>query len=177
MKKFKDEKHYRLKNYNYAQNGYYYVTICTKDREHLFGEICEADIQLSPIGNIAKQYWEEIPRHFTYALLDEYIFMPNHMHGIIRIEYDNNEYCRNAINRVPTGCGGITEQYNSMGKQTLGEIIRWFKGRSTYEIHKLFPTIEIWQPRFYDHIVRNEHDLERIRKYIILNPKRWEENY
>ena len=78
----------RLKDWDYSSNGYYYVTICTKNREHYFGEIKDDAMMLSGTGMIAEKIWHEIPDHFPFVILDEFIIMPNHLHGIIQIDND-----------------------------------------------------------------------------------------
>lgn len=170
----------RLKNYDYSQNGYYFITICTKDRKCYFGEIVNSEMQLSEIGKIVKQYWLEIPKHFSFAVMDEFVIMPNHVHGIVVIENhinDNNANIngRDAINRVSTG--GITGKNNPMLHQSISKIIRWHKGRCTFEINKMQGNIFFaWQSRFYDRIIRNERELKNTRQYIVDNPKNWEKD-
>ena len=167
----------RLKDWDYSSDGVYYVTICTKNRECVLSKIIDARIQLSSIGEIVKKYWMEIPKYFENILLDEFIIMPNHVHGIIIID---NERCRDAINRVSTKTineqrGGITKNHNPMLSKSLSTIIRWYKGRSSYEINKTQNEIYFaWQPRFYESIIRNEKQLNIIREYITNNPINWE---
>ena len=171
----------RLKNWDYSKAGYYYITICVKNRDCAFGQIKNSLMILSDIGMIADKYWREIPEHFPLARLDEYVIMPNHVHGIIIINNNVGDYRRDAINRVSTDgmspdiAGGITKNKNPMlNPNCLSNIIRWYKGRAAFEINNFqnkFPFA--WQPRFYDHIVRNEKDLNRIRSYIKSNPLNW----
>jgi len=152
----------RLKSWNYSSAGWYYVTICTQDRICYFGNITNRKTNLSTIGNITKQFWKEIPKHFNKVLLDEYTIMPNHVHGIIIINR------RDVINHVST-----KKNISQMGSGTLGEIVRWYKGRTTYEIHKNNQKF-FWQSRFYDHIIRDEQSLSRIREYIRNNHLNWD---
>jgi hypothetical protein len=163
----------RLKNWDYSSVGFYFVTICTYQKRCYFGEIVEGGIRLSEIGKIAKKYWLEIPKHFKNTRLDEFIIMPNHIHGIIAIEYKIK--CRDVINHVSTN-NNVYSQITPMGKQSLGEIIRFFKAKTTYEIHQSLKTNFLWQPRFYDHIIRNDKSLDEIRQYIKTNPLKWEED-
>lgn len=116
---------------------------------------------LTEIGSIAKQHWLEIPQHFQNVKLDEFIIMPNHIHGIVIIENQQ---------------GGITRTHNPMiSENSLSKIIRWYKGRSTFEINKRQNKIRFaWQSRFYEHIIRNEKSLEKIREYINNNPLKWD---
>jgi REP element-mobilizing transposase RayT len=172
-----ERKSIRIKGRDYSLNGYYFVTLCTNDREDFFGEVKNGIMGLSDIGCIAAVLWQEIPEHFDNVELDEKIIMPNHIHGILKLK---NWYfcCRGAINRAPTTeiHGGATGIYNPMGKNTLGEIIRWFKGRAAYEIRKIGYDGFFWQSRFYDHIIRNSDELNRIRKYIQKNPQKWQQD-
>src|SRR5919109_4323497 len=89
----------RLKEWDYSSNGYYFVTICTKDRECVFGNIIDGKMELLEIGEIAKQYWLEIPKHFQNVKLDKFVIMPNHVHAIVIIENDKNKNCRDSINK------------------------------------------------------------------------------
>lgn len=79
----------RLQNWDYSENGYYFITICTKERRYYFGEIINNKIQLSEIGKIIQHYWLEIPKHFLFVKLDEFAIMPNHVHGILIIKNNN----------------------------------------------------------------------------------------
>jgi len=196
----------RLSGYDYSQNGAYFITIVTQQFEHFFGEIVDDEMILNEMGEIAQKYWNEIPRHFPFIRLDEMVVMPNHIHGILWIENDDvpvgtdgaGEYgtekckhipCTDAINRVsttdtPKKNGGITGKNNPMFYDNISRVIRWYKGRCSFEIHKInkisvqtrliasLPDFG-WQPRFYDRIIRNENEMNRIRQYIIDNPKMW----
>lgn len=181
-----NRKSIRLKGWDYRNPGLYFITICTKDRQHHFGEIKDDIMGLSVPGSIAWHYWRQIPDHQSNIILDEFVVMPNHLHGILGIASSD------AINRVPTAqkqvgspiyrdpkkdTGGITRQDNPMlYKNHLGRIIRWYKGRCTFEIRKRDYSDFAWQSRFYDHIIRNEKSLNRIREYIFNNPLRWQQD-
>ena len=168
MDKFKNKyriESARLQNWDYGSPGLYFVTICTKNRDHHFGDIVAgvgtqdfASLHPTTIGTIAQQYWTDIPIHFPFVELDEYTVMPNHVHGILLINKpEYNEW-----------------QTNKFGPQSknLGSIIRGYKAGV-----KTFATtnqIEFgWQPRFHDHIIRTEKDLNNIRQYLMNNPKKW----
>lgn len=153
---------------------------------------------LSIPGLIAHHYWRKIIEQFPSVELDEYIVMPNHIHGIIGITAGHDIGSgSDAMNRVPTvedditesvgspiHCdqdstrkGGATQKHNPMlYKNHLGGIVRWYKGRCTFEIRKRDYSNFAWQSRFYDHIIRNEKALHRIRKYIYDNPLRWQQD-
>ncbi|MDO8741608.1 MAG: hypothetical protein Q7J11_00495, partial [Candidatus Roizmanbacteria bacterium] len=147
----------------------------TKDREEFFGEIVNNKMHLSKIGEIVQKYWLEILNHFPFIGLDEFIIMPNHVHGIVNI--------KNVIPHVETQNFASLQQakpiksQNKFGPQSknLASIIRGFKiGVKKYAtIHKIDFT---WQSRFYDHIIRNEKSFYYIRKYIKENPINWKDD-
>ena len=168
----------RLKDFDYSSNGVYYVTICTYNRFDYFGRIVNQRMELSEEGKMARAMWRIIPNIFPFVKLDEFNVMPDHIHGIIIIDKrrDAMGNGRDAINRVSTmpdmtGRGGITKRKNPMlNKYSLSRIIRWFKGRTKFEINKLSPINNfLWQERFYEHIIRNDEELDKIRKYIKYN--------
>ena len=130
-------------------------------------------MKFSESGKLAYKYWKEIPNHFPFSRLDEFVIMPNHVHGIIVIDNHGD-----AINRVSTisGCGGITGIRNPMFYQSISKIIRWYKGRCTFEINKNIGKIFQWQPRYYDHIIRDNNEMCRIQTYIQNNPDKWTED-
>lgn len=171
----------RLQNWDYASSGLYFITICTADRQHFFGEVEGGVMQLSEIGEIAKKHWCDIPGNFPFADLNEFIVMPNHIHGIIVINSVKDAIDgRDAINRVSTDDhtrirGGVTGSNNPMLSDNLSRIIRWYKGRVTFETRKIHADF-MWQPRFHDHIIRNDESYHRIRNYICNNPSTWDED-
>ena len=173
MKNHLNRKINRLKNYDYSHNGYYFVTICTKNHEHFFGEVENVTMQLNEFGKIAKKCWLEIPEHFPDIILDEFIIMPNHVHGIIIIENNNTgnkNFC--SLQEIP---------WQTTLSKSLSSIIRGFKigvtkcARRSNTGNKNFCSLpeRIWQKSFYDHIVRNEKSLFYIREYIQNNPVKW----
>ena len=161
----------RHPDWDYSQDGYYFVTICTKNREEFFGKIINEEIQLSEIGKIVWKFWREIPKHFPFVKLDESIVMPNHVHGILIIE-----------NPVETRHGVSLQQpqnKNQFSRPITGSvsvIVNHFKGSVTRWCRKNNRNYFQWQSRFYDHIIRNNLSLNRIREYIRINPERWEED-
>ena len=160
----------RLRNWDYGSPGYYFVTVCTTGKKEWFGEIEEGEMKHSDIGLMVQRYWQEIPHHFDHVEIDQFVVMPNHVHGIVVIlDHDR----RDAINRVSTN-GGVTTSYNPMGTQSLGEIIRWYKGRCSFELRKKIQYMNFsWQPRYYDRVIRDDTELEKIREYIYMNPNNW----
>jgi putative transposase len=158
----------RLDGYNYGQNGAYFVTICTKKRELSFGEIVKGEntvyLQATEIGNIAKEYWKNIPQHFPFVILDEFTIMPNHVHGIIVIDKKGGDELLHQII-------GYKNRFGPQSKN-LSSIIRGYKaGVTTYA--KINGIDFKWQARFYDRIIRDGNELQRIRNYIIANPDNW----
>lgn len=147
----------RLANYDYHSNGYYFVTICTKDRKQHFGTISNHIHKLSQLGNIAQQYWNQISVLHKYVFTDAFIVMPNHIHGIIIIH--SVETANLAVSNTPS----------------LSLIVNQYKRACTLSMKKLNPKFE-WQPRYYDHIIRNEKSYDAIRKYIYENPFHWDED-
>ncbi len=154
---------HRLKEYDYSDPGWYYVTICIDGHVLQFGEIVDNQMHLSEVGSIVQSFWESLPQRFPGITLDEYIIMPNHMHGILILP-----------ERYP-----ITSWSNKKNwrRPSIGKILRAFKGAATHRIHHATPKITFqWQPNYYDHIVRNDPDIDRIRLYIINNPAQWQED-
>lgn len=159
----------RLKGYDYSQAGVYFVTICTKNRDHYLGNIARDKMGLSRIGRIIGQFWIAIPDHFNNAHLDEYIIMPNHLHGIITIDLN----CRGEVSSPKIqGRGTLPLQE----KRSLGDIIGYFKYQSTKYVNEILqsPGKTIWQRNYYEHVIRNEDELNRIREYIQINPLKWQ---
>jgi len=164
----KKRKQLRLKDYDYAQEGAYFVTMCTRDRKIHFEE------NSSLMGFIRTQ-WVELPEAFPNIYLDEFIIMPNHIHGIIFIE------CRGLIYQILNVPKGVmnhapTEQWGLMcnSNVTLGKIIRHFKAKCTKLIRNQGYTEFQWQRGYYDRIIRNDIDLNKIRQYINNNPIKWD---
>jgi putative transposase len=154
----------RLKHYDYSQEGAYVVTVCTNDKEWLFGDVINGEMQLNDMGNVTLQCWKEIPKHFPNAVLDEFIVMPNHIHGIVIFN------AAGAKNISPLQHG------TSM---TIGSVIRGFKIGVTKWARANGASHDPWQRNYYEHIIRNQPELNKIREYIINNLLNWEtdENY
>jgi putative transposase len=167
---------FRLQSWDYSSNGYYFITICTQDRVHFFGNIENGKMILSQQGELAEKFWKEIPNQFSFIQLGEFVIMPNHIHGILEIIPDY-EICGDAINRIPTINineinGGFAGIKNPMFHDNISRVIRWYKGRCSFEIRKIDTNFK-WQSLFYDHIIRNQQSFENISQYIINNPKNW----
>ncbi len=130
-----------------------------KKSHAIFGEIISSKIFLSKIGEIVKKYWKEISQHYPFVSLDAFIIMPNHIHGIIIIHKN-----------VETG------YIPSLHDNSLGDIIGGFKAAVTRWCNKNNYKKFSWQQRFYDRIIGNERELFNIRKYIVYNPYKWEDD-
>ena len=168
----------RLQNWDYGWNAAYFVTICSKNREFYFGKIEDKKMELSEIGKIAQQYWDEIHNHFPFIELGKFVVMPNHVHGIIIINKSNNDIAVQTpkLDMVQTPKLGVsTKTIPASQKWTpasLGVIINQYKRIVTIHARKINLDFS-WQPRFYEHIIRNTMEFERIQNYIIYNPIKW----
>jgi len=149
----------RLKGYDYTSPGAYFVTLCTQGRLCLFGEIKEGVMCLNEIGHMIERWLLSIPERFEHVDIDAFVIMPNHLHGIIVFEAIVNKQFRHV---------------------SLASVVRWFKKKTTNEYiqgvkQKGWPPFNrrLWQRNYWEHIIRNDRSLERIRRYIVENPLRW----
>ena len=169
MKILKTRKQNRFKNYNYSTNGYYFVTICTYDRQELFGVIENDDTKINSCGHIVKNTWVQIPNHFNDIELDEFIIMPNHIHGIIII----NKSGGTAPMKEGCEAGTALSSNKNTRNNKLSIIIGSFKSAITKQINQINNNKFKWQRLFYDHIIRTNDSLNNIREYIRNNPATW----
>ncbi len=167
--KFDPQKHHRrsirLQGYDYSQAGAYFVTIVAWQREMLFGDIVDGgDVVLSDFGKIVAEKWGWLEAQYDYVELGEWIVMPNHFHGILIIHDD--------------GRGGSRPAPTPIKRKPLGGLIGAFKTVSTKEINLLRDTEGqvVWQRNYYEHIIRNEREMDRITRYIESNPLRWNDD-
>lgn len=172
MYNWPQRKNQRLKNFDYSQNGFYFVTICTKWRENIFGEITDGKMILNEYGKISDDVFVNLSNHYKNCIIDEYIFMPNHFHGIVIIDNTKIEDVGTGLKPVPTD----TDMDNMLHKNHwLSEIIRWFKTFSSRNINNSQNNfVFAWQRSFFDIIIRNDEQLKKTRQYIIDNPLKWE---
>lgn len=166
----------RLKDYDYRQAGAYFVTICTHGRKCVLASVAAGAMVLSPMGRIVRACWDEIPVHFLHVELDAFVIMPNHVHGIIVIVDDGWGDGRG--DGRGTACRAPTPTAESFGKPVPGSlptIIRSFKSAATHLInrHRGTPGAPVWQGNYYEHVIRDERGLARIREYMAANPARW----
>ena len=201
------EKHHRrslrLREYDYAQDGAYYVTICAQHRLCLFGDIVDGKIRLNTAGSAVQAVWNELPRRFARLELDAFVVMPNHVHGIAAFVGAGLALPgeKGAASSTPTqgdvvdGVAGGAPTLGHTGKgaasstptrgdavggmvggaPALGDVIRAFKSLSAIHVNRLLTRSgPLWQRNYYEHIIRDEDELNRIREYITNNPMQWE---
>ena len=188
MKKTKNRKLNRLKNYNYSNEGLYFVTICIKNRHNLFGKIENNQMILNQYGKIIFQQWKWLFKRYEYVKQDEFVVMPNHVHGILIIIPGRDVIGRDVIGRdrsrpVPTNTNtnkntntntNLRMQTNNLQKiKSLSELIGAFKTTSSKKIHQIGMKNFQWQRSFHDRIIRDFDSLHNIRNYIQNNPKIW----
>ena len=182
----------RLCGWDYSQNGFYFVTLCIINRENLLGHISNENMILNQYGRIVKECWYDLPNHYHNINLDAFVVMPNHLHGIVEID---NKMPNNAIivetgfKPVSTQCTFEKPQLKSHGLFEFVRALKTFSARRINEIRnnpvetglKPVSTLKskpkyttVWQSRFYDHIIRDDASLHRIRNYIVNNPKSWD---
>ena len=172
MEKFKAKyrvKSARLQSWNYGWNAAYFVTICIADKVCHFGDVLDGEMKFSAIGLWAEKCWLEIPDHFPFVLLDSFVVMPNHVHGIIIID--------KPVETQNVETQNIASLQNKFGPQSknLASVVRGYKiGVTKYAkpLHINF----VWQPRFHEHIIRKEETYLKISEYIQDNPRKWQED-
>ena len=173
----------RLKGYDYTQPGAYFVTICSYQRMHVFGEIVDGEMILNDTGKIARDEWFKTAELRPYVKLydDEFVIMPNHGHGIIWIEDSVGALRRNAQSRAEQRVEQRSTPTRNAPTETvvpgsLGAIVRAYKSAVTYEVNAVQNQrgAVLWQRNYYDHIIRNDRELNNIRWYILNNPLNWQ---
>ncbi len=154
----------RLKNYNYAKSGAYFVTICAQNRTCLFGDVKDGEMLLNDAGRMVAKWWLELAVKLPTVTLDSFVAMPNHIHGIIGIEIERDVY----------------RDQGAHAGAPLPTMIQWFKTMTTNEYIRGVKTGDyrpfdrrVWQRNYYEQIVRNETELDTIRYYIANNPLKW----
>jgi putative transposase len=154
----------RLPGYDYSQTAIYHITTCTHDRECLFGEVLEGTLVLNEAGAAVQRVWVGLPLRFPQVKLDAFVVMPNHVHGIIILQ--------------ASASTTATEQDAASSAPTLGRVMRAFKSISAIRVNGVLSRSEcpVWQRNYYEHVVRGETDLHRIRQYIVDNPADWRDD-
>jgi len=146
----------RLRDYDYAQPGAYFVTLCTHDHACLFGTLTNGEMHQTVIGEMAASVWEGLPDHYAGIDLDAWMLMPNHLHGII-----------------------VLEPAPQAGALTLSQLIGRYKSFTTFQHRRIgaMPTMgarPLWQRSFHERVIRNERELDAVRAYILNNPSKWQ---
>jgi putative transposase len=169
MNTHKNRKTNRLKNFDYSNPGNYFVTICTKNRISWFGEIQDNEMILNQIGDQTKKCWTNIPKHFPHMVLDEFVIMPNHIHGILTVGNNhpvgNNNYCslRENQNEIP---------WQTKWGKSISSAIRGFKiGVMKWCRQNNFGEFA-WQKSFFDRIIRTEKELQKRKKLYLYQPSK-----
>lgn len=175
--------------WDYGWNAAYFLTICTKNRECWFGDVIDGEMVLNEIGKIANDCWLEIPKHFPFVKLENYVIMPNHVHGIVvidkpddgrnderNVETQNFASLPNASPNadIPSESDNPKNKFGPQSKN-LASIIRGFKIGVTKNARQINPDFA-WQSRYHDHIIRNDTSYQTISEYIINNPLKWSED-
>ena len=188
MRKREHWRSLRLKGYDYAQAGAYFITIATRDRACMFGDVvinttieathalplrngasCADIVRLNEFGEIARCCWMEIPDHFPFVELDAFVIMPNHVHGIVVID--------TMAEATPAGATHASRPPGPKPK-SIAAIVGSYKSAVSRRVNALrgMAGVPVWQPNYYEHVVRDERGLNRIREYIQNNPARWAED-
>lgn len=152
----------RKPGWDYSLPAWYFVTVCTQDKKPYLGRVIDERVDLSLVGEQAQTYWREIPSHYKNVVLDEFVVMPNHVHGILVIP-------RDSVRRQDTASG---EGESNQVSGPLGSIVGSFKSAVTRWCSQEQMEFN-WQPRFHDRIIRDEKSLAAIRAYIRDNPMNW----
>lgn len=168
----------RLKNWDYSSEGYYFITICIHNREQILGDIISDKMVLSDIGKIVEKEWLKSFEIRRELFCDTYCIMPNHIHGIVVINNDDNKPVETHGHAIPVQTHGRaslqTDKLQRMPK-SISSFVAGFKSSATKLTNEYRGTQgnPLWQTRFHDHVIRNEKELERIREYILNNQLNW----
>jgi len=174
----------RWASWDYSRNAAYFITICTANRVHDFGEIAGGTMVLTPVGQAAVDCWNEIPAHFPFVVLDGFVVMPNHVHGILVIDKPDDHPDATVVEtqnfaslQWPPEQSEPPQPPNRFGPQSqnLASIVRGYKIGVT-KFARLNNLPFVWLARYHDHVIRNPNEHERIRQYILTNPQRWAED-
>ena len=149
----------------------YFITVCTRDRDCLFGDVVDGEMRLSPAGEIVRDEWVRSAAMRPRMTLDTFVVMPNHLHGIISLGNDPEMIKAGHVQRAPA-----SERFGRPTSDSIPTIIRLFKSATTKRINesRSTPAEPVWQRNYHEHVIRSEESLNRIRQYIIDNPLRWE---
>ncbi len=163
--------------WDYSSNAAYFITICTANRAHDFGRIVDRKMILSALGESAQDCWDEIPVHFPFVELGEFVIMPNHTHGVLVINkmVDTNVETHGHASVETQNFASLPHNKFGPQSQNLASIVRGYKiGVTKFARQNGIPFA--WQARYHDHVIRNTEELYRIQQYILSNPQNWEKD-
>lgn len=185
---FNPAKHHRrslrLRGYDYAQAGAYFITVCAYERACLFGEVLRGKMVINNFGRILEACWREIPAHFPDVALDAFVVMPNHIHGVVLIDRSvgaSHVGARHALPLPPRPDHASplpSPESPGSKRTTLGVVVGSFKSACTKRINesRSLPGTPVWQRNYYERILRSEDALNTVRGYIQTNPARWKDD-
>lgn len=161
----------RLKGYDYSQPGAYFSTVVTAARASLFGDIADGNMHVNETGEIVLAVWRDLPNHYPFLQLGTFVVMPNHVHGIVVLTVDVGAGLRPAPTDRPAPT--IGDRYG------LPEIVRAFKSFSARRVNAFLGKAghSLWQRNYYEHVIRDEREWERLHRYIESNPSQWEQDH
>lgn len=178
-----DERHrrsLRLKGYDYSQAGAYFVTVCAYNKKCVFGEIESGVMRLNTNGEIVASEWVRSAEVRPEIECGEFVVMPNHFHGIVRIvgAYGNTPIPRGEQKKAYSHNKGVLPYAPTSPSRNLGAMVRGFKGAASRRINEICstPGAAVWQRNYYEHVIRNDDDYSRIAEYVANNPQRWVED-
>ena len=165
----------RLPDYDYTAPGAYFITLCTWKKHCLFSEIIKGEINLSVFGNVAVEEWVKTSDIRKEISTDIFVVMPNHIHGIVIINNSGDISNSGATGRSPLQATH-SQIANRLAPKSLEAFVAGYKSSVTKRINKVrsSPKQPFWQRNYYEHVIRNDHELQRVRDYIVTNPLRWE---
>jgi len=183
----------RLPGYDYTQPGAYFVTVCTQNRECMFGDVVEGQIALADPGRMVESVWRDLPEHYPGVALDEFVVMPNHLHGIIILVGAGPRACPDKP-RQPQGVAGGPGRPQGVADRpgqpqgvaptlSLPDVVHRFKSLTTARYRREVRECgwqpfadRLWQRNYYEHVIRDEDELDSVRQYIAENPLRWDQD-
>ena len=160
----------RLKGYDYAQTGAYFVTVCTRNRDCLFGEVVDGVMRVNSHGQTVVECWKAIPEHFKHVQVDEFMVMPNHIHGILVVTPVG------ATHASPLRGANASGARSGPSPGSLSAIVGSFKAAASKQINRIRGNagFQVWQRNYYEHVIRDDAELSRVREYIANNPAQWD---
>lgn len=173
---YRNRKHIRLTDWDYSSEGIYFITICCRDRQSFFGKIKDNEMIHSEIGLIASRYWLEIPDHFPHVKLDEFAIMPNHIHGVLILDYSLAGTHHGMTLPAKQKSNQNVNQFSKSVKNSVSVIINQYKSSVKRWCNKNGFDHFQWQSRFHDEVLHNEISIDKIREYIYNNSKNWTED-